>query len=115
MKAAKEHVTLKSIEQKVALLWPQDYGKWKDELLKASLNKDLLERRMQLVHDSRYTFQTTSGLRDMWQDSYNVSKAGHRGMSIDGPQDLEKAVEESDRVNNNEGGPTVPPPPPPPQ
>jgi hypothetical protein len=111
MKISKDHMTQKAIEQNVGIEFPDEYKQWQDQLLKASTAKELLEKRLDIIHAARYSLSTTQSLRDLWASArvadQNASALGHMGFEDAGLPTGETMNRDSNAV------PPSPPPPPP--
>jgi len=120
MKKNGEHVTVKAIQSKVAALYAPDYTEWQSNLREAKINKDLLEKRLGIIHDTRYTLNAVALLRSTWDQpgsqyvSDNVLNEADKDM---GPSMETESGTTGDPTPPEQtvSVPGVPPPPPPPQ
>jgi len=69
MKNKKEHITQATIKTKVAILYRDEYVEWQDKLAEIQSDKDMLEKRLGIIHDARYTLNALSILRPIWSEA----------------------------------------------
>jgi len=66
MQKNKEHITQATIKTKVSILYATEYKDWQNELLKMKVDKEMLKERLKIIHDARYSLNTLSILRPIW-------------------------------------------------